>query len=532
MNRMRRRVVEALVVGAGALLALRLALLLEGPRPPLRSDQVAINLMVVKSLHPDWFQGDLLYGPDYYRHYTPSFVGLQAAVTSFLGDDPVSALRLLYWPVGFLFLLGHYALFRALTKNPLAAAMGALSAMVVRNALGGEYWGFSGVASVQPRVVAEGLIPLLVLAFLRWRSYRLFPGFYLLVGGLANLHPVSGLHLAQVTAIAHLWLARFRWRAWGEVAAGAGLFVAGALPFGIRFFFGKENLGDPALLATVQAALNYRFDYLFFPQRPDALLSVAFHAALPTAVLLWLHRQRQGSGELRTLELLGVLALLVGFAGTALIQIVAALASRPYLDIMQLRAAKLMYLPLLVAFPLAFEELVSRKRASARLSLVLLFTLSLIPPGLVIHSISQEHRDVVKRLLGMTVPTRPLTGEAAIVQEALWRWVVEHTERNDLFLTDSFEFREQTLRPITGAFKDGAYLVHAGTAPLLRWYVYIREVERCRAREGATCWFELAQKYRVRYAVVDPRVRQAVPGGDFVRVWAQSGSSLWRRVEQ
>lgn len=531
----RRRLVEALTVGAGALLALWLLLLLQGPQPALRGDQIAINLMVVKSLHPDWFQGDLLYGPNYYRSYTPLFVGLQATLARFLGDDPIAALRALYWPVGVLFIVGHYVLFRSLTGVPLVAGMGALSAMTVRNALGGEYWGFGGVGSVQPRVVAEGLTPLLVVAFLRWRTHRLFPAFFLLVGGVANLHPVSGFHLAQITALTHLWLARFRWRAWAEATIGAGLFTIGALPFIVRFYTAKENLADPVLLRTVRAALDYRFDYLLLPQRLDALLSVAVHAILPIVLLLWLRRQRAWHEQLQPVMLLGALALLAGFAGTAAIQGFGVVAERPYVDIMQLRSTKFMYLPLLVAFPLAFLELLSRRRANALLALTLLFAASLIPPGFVIHSVSEERRDRVKQILGVAVKPRPSRevdpGESVKAEAALRQWVIEHTHRNDLFFTDSSDFRANTLRPITGTLKDGAYVVLAGTAPLYRWFIYIREVEGCRAQRGANCWFELASKYQAKYVVVDPGVKQAVPGDGFIRVWSRSGWSLWRRSE-
>lgn len=534
MDRRSRRWIEWLAVAVGALLVVWILAQLDGPAPALLGDQVAINLMVVKSLHPDWLQGDSLYGSGYSRFYTPSFTAVQTALAGLTGGDPVAALRILLWPVGLLFLLGHYALFRSVTGHPLAAALGAVGALAIRNALGGEYWGFSGIASVQPRAVAEGLAPLLVLAFLRWRSYRSFPIFFLLVGGVANLHPVSGFHLAQVTALTHLWLSRFDRRAWGEIAAGAGLFTLGALPFLLRYLPGKENLADPALLPVVREALNYRFYYLLLPQRLDALLSVAFHAALPAILLIWLRRRGAWPADFRVLAALGAAALIAGFGGIALIQAAGRIVDRPYLDIMQIRAAKFMYLPLLAAFPLAYRALLSRRAVGARIVLALMIFATLIPPGWVIHSFSEERRESVKRLLGMAVPARPSRERGAdedAARKALSKWVIENTERNDLFLADSPEFREETLRPITGAFKDGAYVVLAGTAPFYRWYIYIREVESCRAREGAGCWFELARKYRAMYVVVDPGLRQAATDGDFVQAWSQSGWLVWRRVE-
>jgi hypothetical protein len=153
--------------------------------------------------------------------------------------------------------------------------------------------------------------------------------------------------------------------------------------------------------------MDYRFDYLLLPQRLDALLSVTFHAALPAVLLIWLKRRGEWPADLRVLAALGAAALVAGFGGTALIQVTGRIADRPYLDIMQLRAAKFMYLPLLAAFPLVYRALLSRRTAGARIILALLFVVSLVPPGSIIHSLSQERRESVKLFLGMAVPARP-----------------------------------------------------------------------------------------------------------------------------
>lgn len=521
-----------MVVAALALVGL--FVWLDGPAPALRSDQLAINLMVVKTLHPDWLIGDRLYGSDHPRSYIPAFVGLQSAVAGLVGGDPARAIGILVWPLGVLVIVGHYVFFRALAGSPLPAALGTVSALTVRNALAGEYWGFAAAASVQPRMFAVALVPPLALAFLRWQRSRLLPVYFLAVGLLTNIHPVTGLHLFEISILAHLALERLRAPSWRKATMGAGLFALGALPFIVGYLPGRENVMDPALLGTVRAALDFRFDYLFLPPRLDAVLSVLFHASLPAIVLAWVVRHRGWSEDLRALSVLGGFALVAGFAGIAAIQLIARLVDRPYVDIMQLRATKLVYLPLLAAFPLVFRELLARRSAAARLGLVAVFTLSLIPPGTLIHSFSKERRDSVKQLLGIT---KPAAGPAAPVTEeaepppldALHRWVGEHTERNDLFLTDSDAFRLETLRPITGTFKDGAYLVHLGNAPFYRWYVYMREVESCRARQGVDCWFDLAEKYQVRYAVVDPRVARAKAPDVFERVWFSGGWSVWER---
>ncbi|MBI3457155.1 MAG: hypothetical protein HY002_15365, partial [Candidatus Rokubacteria bacterium] len=88
--------------------------------------------------------------------------------------------------------------------------------------------------------------------FLRWRRHGSFVVFYLGLGVLFNVHPVSAYHLAQVTALAHLWAARFRVRALAEVGVGMVLFGLGALPYVLRFFPARDNLSDPTLLPLVR----------------------------------------------------------------------------------------------------------------------------------------------------------------------------------------------------------------------------------------------------------------------------------------
>jgi hypothetical protein len=527
---------EILGVLGGALLVVALLLHWAGPEPDLRGDQQWGNLMAFKHLHPAALPGDVFYGPPYYRGYNPAFFSLQAWVARVTGGDVEGALRLLAWPIGLLYLLGHYALFRYLTGSWAAAALGALSAMVVRNSLGGEYWGFGGIRDVLPRAIASGLTPVLLLAFLRLRGRPLFAGYFLLVGLAANLHPVSGLHLAQISAVTHLWLSRFRLRAWRDVLLGIPLFAVGALPFVLRYVPAQEHLTDPALLPVVREALHYRYPYLLFPLEPSALISVAFHAALPAAVLLWVARRGERPEGFRALLTFGAAALVVGVGGIAVIQGLAALSGTPYVDIHQLRATRFMYPVLLTAFPLAYAALLRARSPRAWLTLAALLILSAIPPGSVIHAVSAERREAVKRALGLpgspfrSTPAAPVEGgESPGAEERLWAFAARHTEPDALVFTDSFAFRYEARRPITGSFKDGGIVI-AGTGPFYRWYVYMREIEDCRRRRGEACWFVLAEQYRGRYVVVDPELDRAAPvDGRWTRVWSEPGWSLWRR---
>lgn len=532
--RARRVALESVAVLAGALLVVGVLAWLDGPTPDLRGDQNAINVMVVKELHPDWFAGDPLYSRDPSRFYTPAFLGLQTALARRLDGDPTRALQILLFPIGALFLAGHYALFRVVTGSAWAAALGALAAATTRNALGGEYWGFSGLESVQPRTIVLGAAPLLVLAFLRWRRTRWLPVFFLLTGVAANFHPIGGFHLCQIAIVTHLVLERARPRAWLDAALGGSLFVLGAAPFVTTYLAGRENVTDPALFAVLRAAVQYRFDYLLLPQRLDALLSVAFHSLLPAAALAWIAWRRHWTRDLGTLALFGVVALGLGFVGTAAIQVLAVGLDRPYADIQQIRATKFLYVPLLAGLAAAFARLLARRTLAGGAAALALLLLALVPPAPLIHSFSDDRRDTVKRWLGMSVPARAQApagaAERAAAKRAMETWLEARAGRNELVFTDDHSVRIATRRPITGAAKDGAYIVLAGTQPFVQWFRYMREVDACRARRGADCWFALGARLGATWVVVDPDLPEARPGAGFEQVWSRAGWSLWRKA--
>jgi hypothetical protein len=522
----RRRPAEAaLVLLAALLLSGGLMLANQG----LRGDQHVYNLLVVTKLEPGLFTRDVLYRHDPDLLHVPWFLGAHAALARRLDGDVTAALGWLGWGIGALFIAGHYAFFRAVAAGVWPAALATLGALTVRNTLGGELWGFDGMPGAATRTLLAGLVPPLLLLFLAGRGRPWLPGFWGLLGVLFNVHPVTAYHLAQVTAVAHLWTERLRPRAIAQVGAGVALFVVGALPYLIPFFSGREAGGTPAEL---RAALDYRFPYLLYPQAPSALVSVAFHMALPTAAWLWWRRRGEPNAVLTPLTPVLVATLVLGFAGTAAIQGLGVWLDRPYLDIQQLRSLRLLYPILLGGLALAYVRLLEAPGMRRRLAALALLALSLVPPAEVIHAASDETRARVKHALGWGPP--PAAGPAGPdlgAREALWAWAAGATPPSALFFTDDWQFRLRTHRSVTGSFKDGAFLFLAGGGPFARWYALDRERTACRAAGGAGCWFGLARRLEADYAVLDAGLAAAAaaPPADFERVWTQGDLSVWRR---
>jgi hypothetical protein len=527
----RRRTTECVCVVLGATLVIALLIATGGDSQDLRGDQEEINLIVEKRLHPEILPRDALYGSYVIDLYTPSFIRLQAAASQWVGGDPVAALRLLIWPLGFLYLVGHYVLFRSLTGCALAAALGAISALTVRNALAGEYWGFDGLRAIQPRTVLAGMTPLLLLAFLRWRHRRGFPLYFFGLGLLFNVHPVGALHLAQVTAVGHLWLQRFRRHAWRQVVVGAPLFAIGALPLARLLVTRRQQLTEPSTLAELRSALALRFSYTFYPIPIDTIVSVTIHALLLLGVTVWLLRLGAVGSDLMQLLALAAVAVLLGLGGTAAIQGAALLTNRPYVDVLEMRTSKFVYPILLCALATFYASLLSRKSFRGYLALVGVCLFTLVPPQAMIHSVSRERRDAIKRVLGGTALSHAEAAptESLAPPPALLGWARTSIPQDALVMTDLDEFRVQTLRSITGTVKDGGWQYVGGSRPFHAWYTYIRDVEHCRHARGRDCWFELALRYRADHVLVDPGVADATPTEDFRRIRSDDHWSVWRR---
>src|SRR4029077_17730167 len=114
---------------------------------------------------------------------------------------------------------------------------------------------------------------------------------------------------------------------------------------------------------------------------PNALISVAFHMALPLGAWLVWRWRGQPHGVLTPLVPVMGAAVVLGFGGTAVIQAVGVVLDRPYVDIQQLRALRLLYPIALGALALTYARWLERRTRAARAAVVVLLLLSLVSPA-------------------------------------------------------------------------------------------------------------------------------------------------------
>jgi hypothetical protein len=196
-----------------------------------------------------------------------------------------------------------------------------------------------------------------------------------------------------------------------------------------------------------------------------------------------------------------------------------------------MRTSKFVYPILLCALATFYASLLSRKSFRGYLALVGVCLFTLVPPQAMIHSVSRERRDAIKRVLGGTALSHAEAAptESLAPPPALLGWARTSIPQDALVMTDLDEFRVQTLRSITGTVKDGGWQYVGGSRPFHAWYTYIRDVEHCRHARGRDCWFELALRYRADHVLVDPGVADAAPTEVFRRIWSDDHWSVWRR---
>lgn len=473
-------------------------------QPVLRnSDQINIGVMVLANAQPELFSRDYLFADrSLFRFYTPAFLAAAAFLTDLTGSYK-SGLALLVPVVSFVYMAGMYKLVHEVSGYRTIAFFIAIVSATQQWALGATFWGVSGLGAMLPRTVFCAATPWLALIVFRMRHpVRARTGFWfgLAIGVLANLHPVSAFHFAQLVLLL-LLLAGGR-QSFPGLAAAASAMVAGAFPVAISFFGNTVGRGGTVPFAQFAQALRERLATLFPFQALD-VFGITVDAPAQT-MLVWaylgaiagwtLYTMAFGSKSLRLRPWPFLLLLIVqmpivylllsasrlplvlaAFAGgTACVVrrspsrqdwlMLGFLSLTVFLSFIvpfflaelwerfqwaaitsllaeQSRAAQFVYLPLYL-FSARLLQLAARYSSGVRrIGLCAAAVLLVLYP---------VRREVIPRVASFSTQERQRLAD----DRDLYAWAQTRTSRDSLFYYDSLPFRLYARRSITHAWKD------------------------------------------------------------------------------
>ena len=328
----------------------------------LSDTQIEIATGALKRQQPELFKHDLVFGEgELWRVHSPAMYGLlELSLVPTEYRDLALPFRLLAPVAVMIYLCAMYPLLYRQCRSWSISTLVAVLSSTVTFALGGSYWGVGSLGSITPRALCLPVVPLVVLAYLRYADQPRLPLVFAFVGLLGNIHLVTSLNLTLALLITYLGTGRFARSRW-PMAIACGLSAAAAAsPYALYYLLLRTGAVPPgASVSPDVVAQALRNLAVLYPSMLNALLYwlllVGVLAVPAAAVLFRVERFRVRD--------LGVWVwFIAGGLGTALVlhglSQVAGLLFRtapPVIDLVQ--ASSLVMLPLYVLLAQALTNL-------------------------------------------------------------------------------------------------------------------------------------------------------------------------------
>lgn len=465
----------------------------------LSDTQINIASAAVKRHQPDLFAHDPIFGAaegtELWRFHTPAFQSLLEMVlvpTDYA--DPTLPFRVLTGIVALAYMCSMYALLYRQCKSWSASAFVAVLSSTVTYTLGRAYWGAGSLASIEPATLYTAIIPLIVLAFLRYSDQWRIVLVFLFVGLCGNLHLVTTMNLTIMLLIVYLGRKRFAPSAW-PMAVMCGLFaLIGALPYALYYFALTWQMTPPDTHVSTQAVyMAFAIGKLavLYPQMlPEALnwgLAVVVLAIPAGATLLKVERYRVrdlgvwvwfvGAGAGVAFGLHGASQLYGAWRG----------AAPPVIDFVG--ASRLIMLPLYVLFAHGLTtlfRLVGTHRAPVRWACAALLVAWMVPSDNLriarragrraIYDVAAAVMSDVQEPKRLATLRRRRRGQEELA--AIARWARENTGIDAVFITDRIAFRMLARRGIVASRWDVKYVYYMAPWRLDEWTARMKRQNR------------------------------------------------------
>ncbi|HOD82222.1 MAG: hypothetical protein BWX88_00108 [Planctomycetes bacterium ADurb.Bin126] len=491
--RPRHLIAIAILAGTAALYAL-----LAWQECRLSDAQVHATTVALKEHRHDLYARDPFFSrPPLWNAHNPLFTAMVAGVLRLGGwQDLLLPYRLMVPLVAMLYLCSMYALLYRQCRNWSVAVFVAVLSSAVTDTLGPAYWGLGALDTMTSAAWVQALVPLIVLAFLRWQqagrlaSTRHLLLLFVLIGLLGNLSPAWAMNLTVVLLAVHLALRRFSPRALLTGLALGLAALAGALPYLIYFYRLRVHLAGPDAFVRggrVFEALRMVDPQYLYPDMPRSLLNWALLAALLVvpAVLTLARYERYRSRDLKFWVLFGSIALGVALVFQAASQLVGYLTRMGPPTVEFVHASSLAMVALYVLFAQSLGNLfrlVKVHRALLRSACALLAAIYMIPSD---NLRPLRHALVDTMTMAMEEVDKPEFIRDRHEDEhrryelrAISAWADRHTPTDAVFVTELSEFRMAARRSIVAARHDIRIIYYLAPWLLDEWVTRLDRMTR------------------------------------------------------
>jgi len=445
-------------------------------------DQAHLATVALKENDRGLFPHDGVYGPSgLWQLSSPIFQGLMRLSLVPSGyEDALLPFRLMTGPMALVYLCGMYALLYQQCRSWSLAVFVAIMSAAVQEGLEDMMWGFGSLETTTPETLCLAIVPLIVLAYIRYERRWHIVAVFAAIGILANLSLEVSLNLTLVFAGLYLVRQARRPKAWAPLLVSLAAAALMALPSASYALWLRAALGGGggaySLARETMAAvdLNLLYPSLLTKILDWRLLAMMLVLGLPSILVLARVERYRVRHEALWMWFLAS-ALVVGFGAHGLSQ-----ALGKWLDVVPLlvffNALKLALVPLFVLFSQALTNLfrlAPRHRPLLQWLCTALMLLWLGPAD----NLRPARHAIWRTATGFLAPRhQPQSvhrhrrrAEKQDEFDAIAAWVRNNTPAGATVLTDSPVFRMASRRGIVACRDDWVYVYYGAPGRLEGW---------------------------------------------------------------
>ncbi len=422
----------------------------------LTDRQVLLATSAMKDHDPSLLAYDDTFGTsEKWRMDSPMVLGLMKLALVPAGyADPALPFRMMTGVVALIYMLGMYWLLWQQTRSWSVSAYMTVVSTAMVDLISRLPWGFGALEATDPALLCLALLPLVILAYLRYERRWQVVIVFGVVGAMANLDVSTAMNILAVLWPTYLLRGRCHWRVLLFGVTGLLLAAVMAAPYVAYLLALRASMGSITEGSSYEAAMDALAlggIKVFYPAMLGRLLALGFLAGIVAfgipgvLVLTGLERYR-----LRNRSLWGwmlVMSLVAAFGLTGVSQLIGKTGSDAPPLTGFFEAMRLLVLPLIVLLAQGLTNLfrMRRYRQVLRWICLAVFVVWLVPsPNLrparhALLATAAQFTTVEDRPASVMRHRRKALQLAELSQLAAW--VDANAKFDTVVLADNIEFR-------------------------------------------------------------------------------------------